>query len=83
MSILVNKNTNVLVQGITGKEGSFHAQKCLEYGTKIIAGVTPFKGKTLFDGSVPVYNTIKEAKKECRIDATMIFVPAVLRRRAL
>jgi len=76
MSILVNKNTNVLVQGITGKEGSFHAQKCLEYGTKIIAGVTPFKGKTLFNGSVPVYNTIKEAKKECRIDATMIFVPA-------
>jgi len=76
MSILVNKNTNVLVQGITGKEGSFHAQKCLEYGTKIIAGVTPFKGKTLFNGSVPVYNTIKEAKKEYRIDATMIFIPA-------
>jgi succinyl-CoA synthetase alpha subunit len=76
MSILVNKNTNVLVQGITGKEGSFHAQKCLEYGTKIIAGVTPFKGKTLFNDSVPVYNSIKEAKKENRIDATMIFVPA-------
>ena len=76
MSILVNKNTNVLVQGITGKEGSFHAQKCIEYGTKIIAGVTPFKGKTLFNDSIPVYNTIKEAKKECRIDATMIFVPA-------
>lgn len=76
MSILVNKNTNVLVQGITGKEGSFHTQKCIEYGTKIIAGVTPFKGKTLFNDSVPVYNTIKEAKKEHRIDATMIFVPA-------
>ncbi len=76
MSILVNKDTNVLVQGITGKEGSFHAQKCLEYGTKIVAGVTPFKGKTLFNGSVPVFNTIEEAKKEHRIDATMIFVPA-------
>ena len=76
MSILVNKNTNVLVQGITGKEGSFHAQKCIEYGTKIIAGVTPFKGKTSFNDSVPVYNTINEAKKEHRIDATMIFVPA-------
>jgi succinyl-CoA synthetase alpha subunit len=76
MSILVNKNTNVLVQGITGKEGSFHAQKCIEYGTKVVAGVTPFKGKTLFNDSVPVYNTIKEAKKEHKIDATMVFVPA-------
>ena len=76
MSILVNKNTNVLVQGITGKEGSFHTLKCLEYGTNIVAGVTPFKGKTLFNSSVPVYNTIDEAKKEHRIDATMVFVPA-------
>ncbi len=76
MSILVNKNTNVLVQGITGKEGSFHTLKCLEYGTNIVAGVTPFKGKTLFNNSVPVYNTIDEAKKEHRIDATMVFVPA-------
>ncbi|MDA8273164.1 MAG: succinate--CoA ligase subunit alpha [Deltaproteobacteria bacterium] len=76
MSILVNKNTNVLVQGITGKEGSFHTLKCLEYGTNIVAGVTPFKGKTLFNNSVPVYNTIAEAKKEHGIDATMVFVPA-------
>lgn len=76
MSILVNKNTNVLVQGITGKEGSFHTLKCLEYGTNVVAGVTPFKGKTLFNNSVPVYNTIDEAKKEHRIDATMVFVPA-------
>ena len=76
MSILVNKNTNVLVQGITGKEGSFHTLKCLEYGTNIVAGVTPFKGKTLFNNSVPVYNTIDEAKKEHSIDATMVFVPA-------
>ena len=76
MSILVNKNTNVLVQGITGKEGSFHTLKCLEYGTNIVAGVTPFNGKTLFNNSVPVYNTIDEAKKEHSIDATMVFVPA-------
>ncbi|MFW0884264.1 succinate--CoA ligase subunit alpha [Candidatus Acidulodesulfobacterium sp. H_13] len=77
MSILINKNTNVLVQGITGKEGSFHTLKCIEYGTNIIAGVTPFKGKTLFNESIPVYNTIEEAKKECKkIDATMVFVPA-------
>lgn len=76
MSILVDKNTNVLVQGITGKEGSFHASKCIEYGTKVIAGVTPFKGGTLFNNSVPVYNTIEDAKKDHRIDATMIFVPA-------
>lgn len=76
MSILVNKDTNVLVQGITGKEGSFHALKCLEYGTNIVAGVTPFKGKTLFNNSVPVYNTIDEAGKEHKIDATLVFVPA-------
>lgn len=76
MSILVNKDTNVLVQGITGKEGSFHTLKCLEYGTNIVAGVTPFKGKTLFNDSLPVYDTIEEAKKAHKIDATMVFVPA-------
>ena len=77
MSILVNKETSVIVQGITGKEGSFHALKCLEYGTKITAGVTPFKGGSLFNNSIPVFNTVEEAKVNVKIDATVIFVPAV------
>jgi len=77
MSILINKKTSVLVQGITGKEGSFHTLKCLEYGTKIAAGVTPFKGGSLFNDSIPVFNTVAEAKSNIKIDATVIFVPAV------
>ncbi len=77
MSILINKKTSVLVQGITGKEGSFHTLKCLEYGTKIVAGVTPFKGGSLFNDAIPVFNTVAEAKSNIKIDATVIFVPAV------
>lgn len=74
MTIFLNKDTRVLVQGITGKEGSFHTEKCLEYGTNIVCGVTPGKsGQKLF--GVPVFNTVKEAKKEFEIDASMIFVP--------
>ena len=74
MTIFLNKDTRVLVQGITGKEGSFHTEKCLEYGTNIVCGVTPGKsGEKLF--GVPVFNTVKEAKKEFEIDASMIFVP--------
>ena len=75
MSILVDKNTNVLVQGITGKNGTFHALTCKEYGTNIIAGVTPGKGGQDVEG-IPVYNTVAEAKTKHRIDATMIYVPA-------
>jgi succinyl-CoA synthetase alpha subunit len=75
MSILIDKNTKVLVQGITGSAGSFHTKKCIEYGTKIVAGVTPGKGGTIHEG-VPVFNTVKEAIKEIPVDATMIFVPA-------
>jgi succinyl-CoA synthetase alpha subunit len=77
MSILINKDTSVLVQGITGKEGSFHASKCIEYGTKVVAGVTPFKGGSLFNNTVPVFNTVEEAKNNFKIDATVIFVPAI------
>ncbi len=77
MSILIDQKTSVIVQGITGKEGSFHASKCIEYGTKVIAGVTPFKGGTFFNETVPVFNTIEDAKKNFKIDATAIFVPAV------
>lgn len=74
MAIFVDKNTKVIVQGITGKEGSFHAKSCLDYGTNIVGGVTPNKGGTEIFG-LPVFNTVKEAKEALNPDATMIFVP--------
>ncbi|MCE9547232.1 MAG: succinate--CoA ligase subunit alpha [Planctomycetia bacterium] len=75
MSILVNKNTRVLCQGITGKVGQFHTKGCLEYGTKVVAGVTPGKGGENVLG-VPVFDTVAEAVEKTGCDATMIFVPA-------
>ncbi len=75
MSILVDKNTKVVVQGITGSEGSFHARACMEYGTKIVAGVTPGKGGQMFDNKVPVFNTVEEAVKETGANTSLIFVP--------
>jgi succinyl-CoA synthetase alpha subunit len=75
MSILINANTKVLVQGITGSEGSFHTRRMREYGTQIVAGVTPGKGGSDFEG-IPVYNTVAEAVKAHKIDASAIFVPA-------
>ncbi|MGB9807797.1 MAG: succinate--CoA ligase subunit alpha [Thermosulfidibacteraceae bacterium] len=75
MSILVNKNTRVVVQGITGKEGTFHAKQCIEYGTNIVAGVTPGKGGTLWEGKIPVYNTVQEAVEKEGVNAALIFVP--------
>ena len=75
MAILVNKDTKVLVQGITGKEGSFHAKQCKEYGTKIVAGVTPGKGGTQVEG-IPVFNTVREAVEETGANCSLIFVPA-------
>ncbi|MBA3482598.1 MAG: succinate--CoA ligase subunit alpha [Pirellulales bacterium] len=75
MSILVNKNTKVICQGITGKAGEFHSKNCLEYGTKLVAGVTPGKGGQTALG-VPVYDTVVEAVDKQGVDATMIFVPA-------
>jgi len=74
MSILVDKNTKVIVQGITGKEGSFHAAACREYGTKIVGGVTPGKGGTTSEG-FPVFNTVFEAVEATDPDVSMIFVP--------
>ena len=76
MSILVNRNTRLLVQGITGSSGAFHARGCMEYGTNVVAGVTPGKGKQSFDGKVPIYDTVSEARKQTGCNATMIFVPA-------
>jgi len=74
MSILVNKRTRLVVQGITGKEGSFHAAACRDYGTQVVAGVTPGKGGTLTEG-IPVFNTVHEAVEKSGADTSMIFVP--------
>ena len=74
MSILVNKETKLLVQGITGKEGQFHARACIDYGTQVVAGVTPGKGGQKMD-EVPVFNTVGDAVKTTGADASMIFVP--------
>lgn len=74
MSIFVNKETRLLVQGITGKEGQFHTRQCVEYGTQVVAGVTPGKGGQDVDG-IPVFNTVREAVAATRANASMIFVP--------
>src|SRR6478609_4938286 len=74
MSILINKNTRVVCQGITGKVGEFHSKNCLEYGTKLVAGVTPGKGGQTTLG-VPVFDTVFEAVEKEGVDAAMIFVP--------
>jgi succinyl-CoA synthetase alpha subunit len=76
MSILVDKNTRLLVQGITGKAGGFHAKQCAEYGTNVVAGVTPGRGGETWEGTVPVFNTCMEAREKTGCNATMIFVPA-------
>lgn len=86
MSVLVNKDTRVIVQGITGAEGTFHSYEMLQYGTKILAGVTPGKGGKKYAGKegmkfkreVPVFNTVKEAAKAVKANATVIFVPQAL-----
>ncbi|MCH8089121.1 MAG: succinate--CoA ligase subunit alpha [Chloroflexi bacterium] len=75
MSILVDKNTRLLVQGITGRDGSFHAMRCREYGTDLVAGVTPGKGGTDVEG-VPVYDSVQRAVAETGANVALIFVPA-------
>lgn len=74
MAILANKNTKVIVQGFTGKEGTFHSEQCLAYGTQIVGGVTPFKGGQEHLGK-PVFNTVKEAVKKTQADTSLVFVP--------
>jgi succinyl-CoA synthetase alpha subunit len=76
MSILVDKNTRLLVQGLTGKAGGFHAMQCMEYGTNVVAGVTPGRGGETWEGKVPVFDTVSEARAKTGCNATMIFVPA-------
>ncbi|MBT3515469.1 MAG: succinate--CoA ligase subunit alpha [Nitrospina sp.] len=75
MSILVDEKTNLIVQGITGREGQFHAEQCMNYGTKLVGGVTPAKGGQTVLGKVPVFNTVRDAVKKTKANATMIFVP--------
>lgn len=82
MSILVNKETRVIAQGITGNFGQFHSQRMIEYGTKVVAGVTPNKGGAVVNG-VPVYDTLREALMYHPADATITFVPAPFVREAL
>lgn len=91
MSILVNKKTRLVVQGITGGEGTFHTKQMIEYGTNVVAGVTPGKGGTLYTGNekdqfsrpVPVFNTVAEAVEETRADTSVIFVPAAFAAEAI
>jgi succinyl-CoA synthetase alpha subunit len=75
MAILINENTKVVVQGITGRDGSFHAQQMRDYGTKVVAGVTPGKGGSDISG-IPVFNTVKQAKEATGANTSIIFVPA-------
>ena len=74
MSILVDKNTRLLVQGITGREGSFHALQAAKYGTQVVGGVTPGKGGTTHEG-IPVFNTVEEARRKTGANASVVFVP--------
>jgi succinyl-CoA synthetase alpha subunit len=75
MSVLVDKNTKLLVQGITGKTGGFHARNSIEYGTQVVAGVTPGKGGTKWENEVPIYDTVSDAVEHTGANATVIFVP--------
>ncbi|MCK5542273.1 MAG: succinate--CoA ligase subunit alpha [Desulfobacterales bacterium] len=77
MSIFADKNTKLLVQGITGKEGKFHTEQCVKYGTNVVAGVTPGKGGQNVN-SIPVFNTVKDAVKQTGANASLIFVPPLL-----
>src|SRR6201993_5361638 len=76
MSVLVDKSTRLVVQGITGGAGAFHTRQCMDYGTNVVAGVTPGKGGQMFDGKAPVFDTVWEARQQTRCNASMVFVPA-------
>ena len=75
MSVFVDKNTRLLVQGITGREGSFHSRQMLEYGTALVAGVTPGKGGQTFEGRVPIFNTVDDAVRATGANASVVYVP--------
>ncbi|CAN5718147.1 succinate--CoA ligase subunit alpha [soil metagenome] len=75
MSIFIDKNTRLVIQGITGRDGSFHARQMIEYGTQVVAGVTPGKGGQTFEGSVPIFNTVEQAVREAGANTSVIYVP--------
>jgi succinyl-CoA synthetase alpha subunit len=77
MSIFIDRSTRLLVQGVTGRDGSFHTRQMIGYGTTVVAGVTPGKGGSRFDGTVPVYNTVAEAVRDTQPNASVIYVPAM------
>ncbi len=76
MSIFINEDTKLVVQGITGRDGSFHTKQAIEYGTNVVAGVTPGKGGQIFEGSAPIFNTVADAVAEAGANTSVIFVPA-------
>ncbi len=76
MSIFINKDTKLVVQGITGRDGSFHTKQAMEYGTQVVAGVTPGKGGQTFENSVPIFNTVADAVEKTGANTSVIFVPA-------
>jgi succinyl-CoA synthetase alpha subunit len=78
VSVFIDKNTRLLVQGITGRDGSFHAKQMIAYGTNIVAGVTPGKGGQRFENSVPVFNTVADAVRETEANTAVIYVPAAV-----
>ena len=75
MSVFIDNATRLVVQGITGRDGSFHARQMIEYGTKVVAGVTPGKGGQRFEGTVPIFNTVAEATRATKANASVIYVP--------
>jgi len=77
VSIFIDKNTRLIVQGITGRDGSFHTRQMIEYGTQVVGGVTPGKGGQKFDGSVPIFNTVEQAVNETGANASVIYVPPI------
>ncbi|MFQ6609525.1 MAG: succinate--CoA ligase subunit alpha [Fidelibacterota bacterium] len=84
MSIIVNKNSSVIVQGITGSEGTFHATQMMDYGTNIVGGVTPGKGGLMaLDGKVPVFNSVEDARKNTNANVSIIFVPPAFAAEAI
>jgi len=83
VSVFIDKATRLVVQGITGRDGSFHAKQMIEYGTKIVAGVTPGKGGQQFEGKVPVFNTVAEAVRQTDANAAVIYVPAAVAASAI
>ena len=76
MSVFIDRDTKLVIQGITGRDGSFHASQMIEYGTRVVAGVTPGKGGQQFDGSVPVFDTVVEAVAQTEANTSVIYVPA-------